>query len=254
MRRPQPRGSVRGLLERLPKPKDTDPPSLLFAASIGDPSSIDLVFSESLDRASAVRPDCYAVPGGAVSSAVLTSDREVRLKVSPPLAAERQPRVRVSCVADRAGNKVLDEWSEAAVSDRSVKRPGAGLHRLSGGERIAVDAPPGWKHPLSRRHRSIALPAAGMPEGVAHPKAGLLVVAEGMLNIPFDHRYEFDLISRKFARTLSGRPAFPRPVRGGRSPRDAHPRGEGGASSHSPRALFGPGRPVGKPLLESSVP
>jgi hypothetical protein len=48
--------------------------------------------------------------------------------------------------------------------------------------------------------RSIALPAPDMPEAVARPKSGLLVVAEGYLNIPFDHRYEFDLISRKFAR------------------------------------------------------
>jgi len=35
---------------------------------------------------------------------------------------------------------------------------------------------------------------------VARPGAGLLIVAEGLLNIPFDHRYEFDLTGRKFAR------------------------------------------------------
>jgi purine nucleosidase len=101
--------------DRLPVPKDTDPPSLLFAASIGDPATVDLAFSEPLDRASALVPECYTISGGAVGSAVMTSDRSVRLKVSPPLAAEGKARVRVICVADRAGNKILKEWAEAEV-------------------------------------------------------------------------------------------------------------------------------------------
>ena len=186
--------------ERLPKPKDTDPPSLLFAASIGDPSSVDLAFSESLDRSSAARPECYTVSGGVVESAALTSDRAVRLKVSPPLAAERQPRVRVSCVADRAGNKILDEWSEAAVRIEASGARGLAFTAYPAESGSPSMPRPGGNALYRGVIGSIALPAADMPDAVKRPNAGLLVVAEGLLIIPFDHRYEFDLIGRKFAR------------------------------------------------------
>ncbi len=172
--------------ERLPKPQDTDPPSLLFASSVGDPSTVELAFSESLDRGSAVRPECYTVSGGAVDAAALTSDRAVRLKVSPPLSAERQPRVRVSCVADRAGNRVLEEWSEAAVRIESSGAAGLAFTAYAVESGLTSMPPPGA--------------AAGMPDAVARRSAGLLIVAEGFLNIPFDPRYKFALTGRKFAR------------------------------------------------------
>jgi purine nucleosidase len=186
--------------ERLPKPKDTDPPSLLFAASVGDPSTLDLAFSEPLDRNSAVRPECYTVSGGAVGSAVLTSDRAVRLKVSPPLTADRQLRVRVSCVADRAGNKVLEEWSEAAVRIESSGAAGLAFTAYAAESGLTSMPLPAGSVVYRGVIGSIALPGAAMPDAVARPRAGLLIVAEGFLNIPFDHRYEFDLTGRKFAR------------------------------------------------------
>lgn len=186
----------------LPPPRDQDPPYLLSAFAFGDLKRVSVLFSEAMDAPSMTNPACYSA-GGPMASVEKIGDQEVVLNLSSPLQAGAT--LHVSCARDRAGNPMLETRKSAPVG------MGAGL---SPGLRLSVFAAPSQRREIPAAEGApiyqgtiptldwptSAWPAAARPS----PSRAILCVAEGVLYVPLDHRYELHLLSHKMARIHVG--------------------------------------------------
>jgi inosine-uridine nucleoside N-ribohydrolase len=185
------------LFQYFPKPHDTDPPYLISALATGDANEIRLLFSEPLDAATAGDPSCYNTPSGVKTAAAEGS--AVRLLLAGVLGTAAA--VAATCVKDAAGNPLLAARSSVPVRVERGAVPGLRLK--------AYKAAPGLNRlpPYEGRPfyetvvESLDWPWTPIPAELKS-QPDVLLVAEGELYLPFDHRYEFSLHSSRFARVF----------------------------------------------------
>ncbi len=191
------------VFRHFPQRPDTEPPYLLSALATDDGATVELGFSEPIQPAAAgmFRLNSQA----AVRSATMSSDRSVRLALAAPLACSAQPAISAPGVKDLAGNAILPDRARAAV------RCASGAAR---GLRLSIYAVPRGLHeipapqvePLYRQPVSTLAWPTGLPPEAAVKGSALLLVAEGSLYVPLNHRYTFELKSNGPARVrLDGR-------------------------------------------------
>lgn len=88
---------------------DIEPPHVTAVTAVGDPETVTVAFSEPLEARSAAHPQHYLLhPKHAILDVQLGADGETVMLRVPPLKARRTYTVRVSGVADRAGNVIVD--------------------------------------------------------------------------------------------------------------------------------------------------
>ncbi len=173
-----------------PQQPDAEPPYLLSALATGDGTVVELGFSEPVQPAAAgmfrLRPET------AVRSAAMSSDRSVRLTLAAPVDCSAQPAVSAPGVKDLAGNGILADRVEAPVRCAAGAAHGLmlSIYPVSKGLR-EIPAPQG--QPLYRKPVATLAWPTGLPAEAAVKESALLLVAEGSLHVPLDHRYEFEL-------------------------------------------------------------
>lgn len=185
------------LFRILPEPDDSDSPYLLSAIAYGTNPKPMLFFSKPLDPLSAANASCYSGPGdGAPRSARLAGPRTVELDFAGAVTGD----IRVTCVKDRAGNPMLSTRDRVPIHVEGNGTRGLMLSAYRVPRNLdTIPAPEG--HPI---YQGI-IPTLDWPSPMLPPQASpsgnaVLLVAEGYVYLPLDHRYEFYLHAFDMAR------------------------------------------------------
>lgn len=189
------------LFRHFPAPVDKDAPYPLMALASDGNREIRVWFSEPvkpLDRLD------FQIPGNAVQEAQMPDEQTALLRVQSPVTGGSV--LTITRGADLAGNAMLAARSNLPVRAAGNAKPGLRLKAYATGRgRHEIPEPEGepfFDGPVP----TLAWPSLHLPADLRKPDQGTLLVAEGLVSLPVDHRYEFDLVAHKYARVyLDGR-------------------------------------------------
>ncbi len=180
------------LFRHIPAPNDTDAPYFLSALATGDGADMRVLFSEPIRK-----PEAKCFEGQ--PQQIAGDGASFKLTYS-----SRPTEIRGTCIQDTAGNPLYAGRSSVPVRFEKGAAPGLKLTVFSA-NRGAKSIPEKQGQPIfTGTIPSLDWPGAAFPAG-ARPKEGAtLMVAEGQLYIPLDHRYEFELHAGGLARVWLG--------------------------------------------------
>lgn len=177
------------LFRHIPQPNDTEPPYPLLAVATGDLREVRVWFSEP------VKPDVQFLDYP--QRTVQTLDEQT---VQISLLNSAGPKIVVKAAADTAGNALLRDRDTLPVLSASGAKPGLKL-KVYKVERGLKEMPQASGDPIYEGVTpTLAWPSLNLPQEVRRSAEATLVVAEGFLYLPIDHRYEFDLVAHRLAR------------------------------------------------------
>jgi inosine-uridine nucleoside N-ribohydrolase len=203
------------MFRHLPAPVDRDAPYPLLATASEQNREVRVWFSEpvkALDRAN------FQVAANGIQDVQMLDEQTAVVRLQRPVQGGAE--ITVSGGADPAGNAMLDGRHRVTIRSAGNAKPGLRLKAYFT-DRGQKEVPnPQGQPAFDGVVPTLAWPSLNLPAEIRKPDQGTLLIAEGLVCLPLDHRYEFDLVAHKYARVyLDGRLLLDQSMEGDRRAR-----------------------------------